>query len=167
MNEEIVHGDKNLRRCMILLVIILTIVGGWIIVLSFNYLDDIRSLAKEDLNEAARKLIVFTYFYAAGFVALIVITFGHLLWLGIRIIKSGQFPPPGMKVIRDTKNVRGIKAKLLGGIAIVLAVAILINGSIVIVFGNKLISNFAEKTHKKANCLTNRCTCPKPARVFS
>jgi len=158
MNEEVVRGDKNLRRRMIFLVIIFTIVGGWIIILTSNYLDDIRHLAKEDLNEAVSKLIVLIYFYAVGFVASIIITFGYLLWLGIRIIKAGRFPPPGMKVIRDTKIIRGIKAKLLGGAVIILAMVFLIAGSIVIVLGNKLISNFAEKAHKKANCLTHRCT---------
>jgi hypothetical protein len=46
--------------------------------------------------------------------------------LGRRILKSGRFPPPGMKVIRDTKIETGAKAKKV-------AISLIALSSIVIV----------------------------------
>ncbi len=45
----------------------------------------------------------------------------YLLRLGQRIVESQQLPPPGTKVIRDTKIIRGAKAIMRGRIVIFLS----------------------------------------------
>jgi heme/copper-type cytochrome/quinol oxidase subunit 2 len=49
-----------------------------------------------------------------GVVSILLLSMGiYLLLLARRTSKSGQYPPPGMKVIRDTRVRTGDKAKLI------------------------------------------------------
>ena len=150
MNEEIIHADKGLRRRSAFLTIVLVAVGLWILKLSKDYLSDLATLVENDPKEVLSKLTVLAYFWAAFFAAGFLATTGYLLWLGIRIINIGRFPLPGMRVLRDTRIVRGRKARLRALVAIAAALALFVAGSAVLVTGGKVMSGLVEKTLEKS-----------------
>ncbi len=150
MNEEIIHADKGLRRRSAFLTIVLVAVGVWILKLSQNYLSDLVTLAENDPKEAVSKLTVFVYFWAAFFATDSLATIGYFLWVGIRIINAARFPPPGMRLLSDTKIVRGREARLRALVAIAAALALFVAGSAVLVTGGKVMSGLVEKTLEKS-----------------
>lgn len=149
-DEEIVYADKNLRRWVLILAIALAVIALCVLKFTQGYVRDIVALAEDNPQEMLRKSIVLANVGVISFSAGILAVFGYFLWLGIRIIKASQYPVPGMKVIRDTKILRGGKAKLRAGIAIALATGILIAGCAVAFFGSKLLAGLTEKAHEKS-----------------
>ncbi|HEX3035983.1 MAG TPA: hypothetical protein VHT73_12815 [Thermodesulfobacteriota bacterium] len=148
MNEEIVYADKNLRRRTVLLMLMFILILAPIALLTLNYLKDLEALAKNNSKEALSRVITLTYIWGAFFATGNIAIFGYLMWLGIRIIKGDRYPPPGMGVIKDTKVVRGTKARFRGGFLIFAAVVILLVGSTTIVITAKLISSATREISK-------------------
>lgn len=60
--------------------------------------------------------------------------------LAVRVFRSGQFPPPGMKVIRDTVLRTGRKAKAAGAVLSGAAVLVL-STNLIIVYLYILVDN--------------------------
>lgn len=57
----------------------------------------------------------------------------YLLVIGLRALRSGRFPPPGVRVIRDTRVRTGAGARVIGLVAVSLgaslpAVALVVHG---------------------------------------
>ncbi|HEX3034675.1 MAG TPA: hypothetical protein VHT73_06000 [Thermodesulfobacteriota bacterium] len=154
MNEEIVYADKRLRRRAVLLMFIIVLILAPIVLLTHNYLRDLEALIKNNSKDALSKVITLTYIWGAFFAAGNLVIFGYLMWLGIRIIKADCYPPPGMRVIKDTKVVRGSKARFRGGFLIFAAVVILLVGSTTIIIAAKLISNVTREISKKKQNIT-------------
>ena len=77
-------------------------------------------------DRAARTPFVFVAF-AVMLVAPLVATAAYLASLGRRTIGSGEYPPPGFRVIRDTPVTRGpaahARGRVLQGISVFLAAA--------------------------------------------
>jgi len=71
-----------------------------------------------------------------------IVTFGFMIYfilLGTKTYKSGLFPPPGVKVIRDTKLVKGDKArKYAVGLWLVAALLIFFAIGVTMVLNNLL-----------------------------
>jgi hypothetical protein len=81
--------------------------------------------------------------------------------LARRILKSGRFPPPGMKVIRDTKIQTGAKAKKV-------AISLIVLSSIIIVIILSLVYlpyAFEKKLLKKSSAV-ERGVSEKERRVI-
>ncbi len=53
---------------------------------------------------------------------------GYFASLGRRIARSGQYPPPGMKVIKDTKVLRGADAARIQGLLMALTGVLVLVG---------------------------------------
>jgi len=130
LNREIVPADKNLRNRTIILAIVLFVVGLAVLYLLRVRLEAIENLAGEDLSSAVDQVLRLTAIVAwvAGpsFVGLGV----WLWWIARRINRGGRFPPPGMKVIRDTPVRTGDRAKGLARLAQVAALVCLVWGTI-------------------------------------
>ena len=64
-----------------------------------------------------------------------IILFGlYILSIGRRTLKSGRYPPPGMKVIRDTKVLQGKAAGVRGYLIIINALLIIVLSITIIVY---------------------------------
>lgn len=149
MNEEVIYADKKLRRRAVILMLMLVLVLAPIALITLNYLNDLEALAKSNSEEALSKIITLTYIWGAFFTVGNLAIFGYLMWLGTKIIKSDCYPPPGMRVIKDTKVVRGSKARFRGVFLIFIAVLILLAGSTTIIIAAKLISNVTKEISKE------------------
>lgn len=127
-NEKIVKADKSFRK-RILLITFLLIMTGIIFVLYFqNYLAGLRLLTEEYPELALQriissmKIIIFMLmfiFVGAGI---------YFLRLGILTIKTSQFPPPDIKVIKDTRLIEGKNAVRKGIIIIIFSMLFIISG---------------------------------------
>jgi uncharacterized membrane protein len=51
-----------------------------------------------------------------------------LLAFGRKVLASGQFPPPGVKVIKDTRIIQGEKARVRGRMLAFLSIILMVLG---------------------------------------
>ncbi len=119
--REIVLADKKLRVWAILAAVVLVVAGFAAIGVLQGQLRVIEQQPEENLQAAKQKMIRLTATVAwiggLGFVGM-----GAWFWrLGRRIHRAGRFPPPGMKVIKDTPVRAGAKARTLARLAQVAA----------------------------------------------
>ena len=112
MNQDIVPADKNLRKKFFISLGLL-VIAVFIILPYFNeYLEQIKQVSKEN-PEVAFKKSMFVLKATLSFVSLLLVMTGiYLMVLARRTLKSGQYPPPGMRVIRDTRLRTGTQAKV-------------------------------------------------------
>ena len=111
MDEKIIRADAKLRRRAIWLTVLLGL--GGLIGLAFlhNHLQGIDDLAGED-REAAVAGVARLSVGMAWMVGLSSVGIGiWFLWLAQRVRRSRRFPPPGARVIRDTKVRTGLDAR--------------------------------------------------------
>ncbi len=82
-------------------------------------------------------------------VALVVLFLGtvplaaYLFTIGRKMMKYERFPPPGMKVITDTKLVEGEKAKFRGQVVVVLSLVLILLGLLGALYSSYLIDQLA------------------------
>jgi hypothetical protein len=114
MNSGIVPADKNLRKKFFIFFGLL-VIAVFIILPYFNeYLEQIKQAFKENPEVAFMKSM-FVLKATLGFVSFLLLMAGiYSMSLARRTFKSGQYPPPGMRVIRDTRLRTGTQAKRAG-----------------------------------------------------
>jgi hypothetical protein len=149
LHEEIIYADKDLRRRALILTLGLAVFGWWGIELTQSYLHRLEILSETDPYEAARKIIPFVYAWMALSVAAVVAMSTYFFWLGVKVATTDQYPYPGMRVLRDTRIVRGGRARLRAAIALILAAVIVLAGCWAVVFGTRLASSINEEIQGK------------------
>ncbi len=127
-NEKIVKTDSNFRK-KILLITLLLVVAGIVFIFYFqNYLTGLKLLA-EEYPELALQRIIYSMKIIIFMLMIIFAGAGiYFLRLGILTIKTSQFPPPGIKVIKDTRLIEGKNAVRKGVIIIILSLLFIISG---------------------------------------
>jgi hypothetical protein len=91
-----------------------------------SYLDQMAQLTRENPDLAAKKaMFLLKWWMGLGSLPILGLAVYQIL-LARRVLKSGQFPPPGMKVVRDTKIRTGGKAKKV-------AISLMVLSSVIIV----------------------------------
>ena len=127
-NEKKVKTDRNFRK-KILLISLLLVVAGIIFVLYFqNYLAGLRLLTEEYPELALQRLISSMKIIIFMLMFIFVGAGIYFLRLGILTIKTSQFPPPGIKVIKDTRLIEGKNAVRKGIIIIIFSMLFIISG---------------------------------------
>ena len=126
-NEKTVKTDKGFRKKIFIITLFLVVVGIIFIFYFQNYLTGLKLLAEEYPELALQKIIssmkiiifmLMIIFAGAGI---------YFLRLGILTIKTSQFPPLGIKVIKDTRLIEGKNAVRKGIIIIILAMLFIIS----------------------------------------
>jgi low temperature requirement protein LtrA len=163
MNQDIVRADKEFRKRFIIFLVLIVIVFVITILSMKSYLDQIAQLAQGNPDLAAKK-VMFLLRWWLGFGSLPILGLAvYQILLAGRVLKSGQFPPPGMKLVRDTKIRTGRKAKKV-------AISLIVLSSIIIVitlflvywpyaFEKKLLKKKSSNekirpTHLQPHCIT-------------
>jgi hypothetical protein len=75
-------------------------------------LRDARILGETRPELAVKRLVFYARVILGGGLMLLGILGAILIRVAVRTIQSGRFPPPGMKVLRDTPIITGNGAKL-------------------------------------------------------
>jgi len=110
---DIIRADQRLRRLAILIVVGTTVLGAaaihWLLPWA-------ATTVKQAVSDGMpRSVVCKTTLAVLSVFALTVAGFGfHTARLGKRVAVARQFPLPGMRVIRDTRVLRGRAADLLG-----------------------------------------------------
>ena len=111
MNQEIVRADKKFKKQFIVFLALIIIVFVVLFILLKNYLDQTVQQSRESPDLLFRNVIYLLKWWTAVGAVPILGFWVYQLLLARRIWMSGQYPPPGVKVIRDTKIQTGVKAK--------------------------------------------------------
>ena len=126
MGQDIVRADREFRKRFIVFLVLIVIVFSVTILSVKSYLDQMGELRRENPGLAGKKIVLLLkWWMGLGSLPILGLAVYQII-LGRRILKSGRFPPPGMKVIRDTKIETGAKAKKV-------AISLIALSSIVIV----------------------------------
>ena len=121
MSQDIVPADKEFRKRFIVFLMLIVIVFVVIILSMKSYLDQMEQLRREDPGLAGKKVVLLLkWWMGLGSLPILGLAVYQII-LARRILKSGRFPPPGMKMIRDTKIQTGAKAKKVAISLIVLS----------------------------------------------
>ena len=161
MSQDIVRADKEFRKRFVLFLMLIVIVFVVTIVSMKSYLDQMEQLRREDPGLAGKKVVLLLKWWM-GLGSLPVLGLAvYQIILARRILKSGRFPPPGMKVIRDTKIQTGAKAKKVAISLIALSSIIIV----IILFLVYLPYAFEKKLLKKSSAV-ERGVSEKERRVI-
>ena len=126
MNQDIVAADKEFRKRFIIFLVLIVIVFVVTILYMKSYLDQMEHLLRVNRNLAMKKVMfLLKLWLGLGSLPILGLAVYQIL-LARRILKSGRFPPPRMKVIRDTKIQTGAKAKRVAISLIVLSSVIMV-----------------------------------------
>ena len=111
---DTVRANRRLRGLTLTVVAVLLIAGAVLLhVLLPKYLDYLRLLAQTD-PDRLRAEYERAFFWMFGLMGVLGGLIGlHTLRLGVRTRRAGEFPPPGVKVIVDTRVLRGRHAQQL------------------------------------------------------
>ena len=136
----LIKADKRLRVVVILLIGIVLAAAVFSVNLLSKYMMKVQSEADVDPELAIMKMvnILKAVVYINPIIFLLV--FIYFVFLGTRTFRSQQYPPPGVKVIRDTYLVEGKKAKTFG-------IALWVLASILIIFAlifSFMMNNFIQ-----------------------
>ncbi|MEM8993263.1 MAG: hypothetical protein AAGF23_00595 [Acidobacteriota bacterium] len=122
---EILRANPKHQRWVLLGLTLIAALAVWALLQLVHQLDAARVVSIKSVRTAAEQMIAVASLYfrmvAGGLFAL---SF-YLFWTAVRIFRSGQFPPPGAWVVRDTVLRRGGRARFRGVIALVAATFLL------------------------------------------
>ena len=147
MNQGVVQADKNLRKKFIIF-LGLTMIAVLLIVPYFNdYIEQIKQISKEN-PELAFKKSMFMLKLTLGIVSFLLLMTGvYFIILARRTFKSGQYPPPGMRMIRKTKLRTGTQAKKAALSLIVLSCILIILAFFFLYFPWAFEKTIGQKRH--------------------
>ena len=128
MRETILPADHSLRRQTFLWGVLLAVLGIVGIRYLASYLDGLTALQLTDPQRAAEKYTRLLLLLAAGDALIACSLGGVLIYFSCRVLRSGQFPPPGMRVIQDTRLRTGSGARFVAVAALALAGVIVVAG---------------------------------------
>jgi hypothetical protein len=125
---QIQRADPRFRRFALGLLALGAGIGAWIFFSVESRLPALGEWVIEDPAQAERRLNLIATGVAAA-VAVPTLLFARYFWrLGGRVIRSNRFPPPDMRVIRDTVVWHGESARrrgrILQGLALGLTFAV-------------------------------------------
>ncbi len=111
MDEKIIRADKKTRIVYLVLIVLLIIAALFIYRYWQNYYGDLSKLADTHPEQAMMKLMSLVKAFILINPIIMAAFMAYFIIVGAKTYRSGQFPPPGIKVIRDTKLTRGDQAK--------------------------------------------------------
>lgn len=127
---SVIPADPRLRRRAMLTTVCLSIAGAIGLWLLYRYLRNTRSLDSAALDVATVRLLWIVRLAAAVSVACLV---GLGLWmmrLGRRVLRAGEYPPPGAKVVKTTRVRTGPRARVIGNLLLLSATIVAVLGSL-------------------------------------
>jgi MFS family permease len=125
-SDEIIPADKGLRKKTIILIIGIFLAAMILGTYLNGYLADLRLEGEERPELVYPKLITLMKWFLGSAAIGITLTGVYLLVIAFRTLKAGRYPPPGMKVIKDTRIKTGKPAKIRAYLLLFNSVAIIV-----------------------------------------
>ena len=102
----------------VVLVVIGVVLIGWVLPVAQGYLDGLEAQRALGLSRVALVVLFLSIIPLAA----------YLFTVGRKMMKNERFPPPGIKVITDTKVVEGKKVRIQGQVMVVLSLVLILLG---------------------------------------
>jgi hypothetical protein len=135
-------ADSLARRFAVVVFIFGALVGVLLLVAFEHYRIPLRDwLAAEPSASAHRVTSVFLMLAALLSTPLLAFA-AYLWWLGTKVLRAGEFPPPGHRVIQDTRVIAGDAAMSRGRLLKLVAVCCAISSAVLAVLLWRLGSMF-------------------------
>ena len=146
-----IKADKRIRTLIILAYIVAVLVMVVLLVW-------VLPLGSDNLEQVEPEVMLRIIQIVIAFVFLSIVPFGlYLCRFGWRVIKHEQMPPPGTKVIVDTRVLEGNKAVIRGKIIVAIFLILIIVGLYGgLYFPYKLEKIFSEKINQSAPKATSQ-----------
>ena len=123
---EIARVDPEARRRAFWWFFVFAALGFACIFVTNDRLSEIEDLAGRDPEAARRQLEATVGLISLVNAAALLPVVGYFGYLSVRVFRSGRFPPPNIWLIRDTRIVRGARARWAGTIAAVTSALFLV-----------------------------------------
>jgi hypothetical protein len=141
-HDDIIKADPAARRKALLLLISGGLLGVFVIKWGWPLFSDYLGTLPP---EKALHILI----YVLSFLSIVPFSIGaFMMRRGIQIMKIECFPLPRTKVTKDTRIIRGNKAKRLGKFMIVLSVIFLLCGIFILIFPFELEKSILKRTHQ-------------------
>ena len=118
VEREIVKADPGLRRQMLLVLLLIVAIGLFALEWVPKEMATILAIARESPAEARARTVLLLGALVAPPVLLGMVAGVDTIRRSVSTFRTDRFPPPGMRVLRDTPVLRGRSAR---GLAIVMA----------------------------------------------
>jgi hypothetical protein len=119
---DVRRADAAFQRFAIAVLVVGTCVGVVLIGIADRYRGVLADWVRADAGQSTQRIGLIFGVFAVLLVAPLVAMAAYLSSLGRRTVLSGEYPPPGSRVIRDTPIARGSEAfsrgRVLQGVAV-------------------------------------------------
>jgi hypothetical protein len=134
--REILEADARRRRLALLLAIMAALAGAALLVYLQYALQQLAILSRSDPDLAMARVLMAVRLLAAALMVSVPALGAYLFRQGRRIRRAGQYPLPGVRVVRATPVVTGpgalVRGRLLQVLAVVLALIALLAGAMLL-----------------------------------
>jgi len=120
MNSKIVQADKSYRQKILIILFLIVLAGLALFQWLVPWADQRVHQVEPRTGLALVRCALVVMFAAVASLAV------YLAFFGRKVFRHRCFPPPGIKVLRDTRQVEGESAIIRGQIIILLSVLLLI-----------------------------------------
>jgi len=122
VQERIIKADKQIRKVVILAYIVAVLIIAVLLMWVFPWSEDRLKQTEPEVTLRIIRIVI-------AFVFLSIVPFGlYMCRFGWRVIRHKQMPPPGTKVIVDTKVLEGDKAVTRGKLIIAISLLLIVLG---------------------------------------
>ncbi len=121
-NEDIVVADKSARKRFLIALVLITAAAAVLTYYLSQHIERLKILAAADPDLAMHGLVRLMRIVLLAGVLLACLVGASLIRTALRTLRAGRFPPPGMRVIRDTRVVTGARARIQAITLMVVAV---------------------------------------------
>ena len=136
--RKLIKADRSLRVVAVAALAILSILGGAAIAYTKSFTDRVQMIATESPEQAAG-MAAEAFRTITALMAVIPLAVGiYLTYVSVRTWRTGEFPPPGTRVLRDTIVTVGPKSRTWATIGFVVAVLLVAGGILMPVWGWRL-----------------------------
>lgn len=126
--RKIIRADPTLRMLTLFGVVALLVAGVVAIVFTESFLRGVRELAQESPREAVARVGVVLRLVAVAAAVVPIAVGAYLARVAFLTWRSGEFPPPGTRVLRDTVVTAGPGSRRWAVFAILVAALLLVGG---------------------------------------
>ena len=130
MDTNIIKADPTYRNRLLFTLAMLLLMGVVFFYYMSAYFQKILTLSETDSMLAMEMMRQFLHYASITNGLVTAIFFILINSLTLRILASKQFPPPGMRVIRDTKIVTGRNALFRAGLLFTVSLLILATNAV-------------------------------------
>lgn len=127
--RKIIRADPTLRFLTLIAVVAVLMAGIVALVFTASFLENMKELARQSPRDAAARLGSALKFVAAAAAVVPLAVGAYLMRVAVLTWRSGEFPPPGTRVLRDTVVTTGPGSRRWAVFALLVAVILLLCGT--------------------------------------